>query len=60
MIKGLILTVLLVSFSASGRAKDYAYQGKVEGMVCAFCAYDKASCPIITNLNDNQKLKSAD
>ena len=40
MIRVLSLAMLLVSFSASGWAKDYVYQGEVEGMVCAFCAYN--------------------
>jgi copper chaperone CopZ len=29
-----------VLWSSVSSAKDYAYQGKVEGMVCAFCAYN--------------------
>jgi len=33
-----ILSVLL--WNNAVWAKDYAYQGKVEGMVCAFCAYN--------------------
>ena len=33
-----LLTVTLLSSAAW--AKGYAYQGKIEGMVCAFCAYN--------------------
>ena len=33
--------LLNVTFlNSAAWAKDYAYQGKIEGMVCAFCAYN--------------------
>ncbi len=44
MIKKLLLLILLVPslslFNNMAWAQDYGYQGKVEGMVCAFCAYN--------------------
>jgi len=58
------LVVLLagaVFLSHSAVAKDYAYRGRVEGMVCAFCAYNVnrkiASVPGIDAQSVNVDLK---
>ena len=44
MIKKLLLLILLIPslslLSNIAWAQDYGYQGKVESMVCAFCAYN--------------------
>jgi copper chaperone CopZ len=44
MIKKLLLLILFIPslslLSNIARAQDYSYQGKVESMVCAFCAYN--------------------
>ncbi len=39
MLRGLLITLTLVVWSANGWAKEFNYQAHVEGMVCAFCAY---------------------
>ena len=39
MIRSLGFTIILVVLSASASAADYAYQARMQGMVCAFCAY---------------------
>jgi len=39
MLKKLLLMLLLVLWSMHANASEYIYQGKVQGMVCAFCVY---------------------
>ncbi len=39
MLRGLLITLAMVVWSANGWAKEINYQAHVEGMVCAFCAY---------------------
>jgi len=39
MLKKLLLMLLLVLWSMHANAREYIYQGKVQGMVCAFCVY---------------------
>ena len=40
MFRALLTVVTLASFSVSVLAEKYAYRASVEGMVCAFCAYN--------------------
>ena len=42
MIRSLFLALSLVAVSASASAAGYTYQARIEGMVCAFCAYNVA------------------
>jgi len=39
MLRGLLITLMLVVWSVNGWAKELNYEAHVEGMVCAFCAY---------------------
>lgn len=39
-LKKLLFTLMVVSSISLVSAKEYAYQGKVEGMACAFCVYN--------------------
>lgn len=39
MAKISVLMLLLATWSSHALARDFSYQAKVEGMVCAFCAY---------------------
>jgi len=39
MLKNSFLVLLLLTWSVHANAKEIIYQGKVEGMVCAFCVY---------------------
>ena len=40
MTRALLTVITLVVFSVSAWAEGYAYQARIEGMVCAFCAYN--------------------
>ena len=40
MIRSLVFALSLVVLSASASASEYTYQARIEGMVCAFCAYN--------------------
>ena len=40
MARALLAVVTLVVFSVSAWAEGYAYHARIEGMVCAFCAYN--------------------
>ncbi len=40
MTRALLTVVTLAVFSVSAWAEGYAYQARIEGMVCAFCAYN--------------------
>ena len=40
MIRSLVFALSLVVLSASASASGYTYQARIEGMVCAFCAYN--------------------
>ncbi len=40
MIRKLVTAITLAVFSLSAWAEGYAYQARIEGMVCAFCAYN--------------------
>ena len=40
MTRSLAFAFFLVVLSAPASADDYAYQARIEGMVCAFCAYN--------------------
>ncbi len=40
MARVLLTGVTLAAFSVSAWAEGYAYQARIEGMVCAFCAYN--------------------
>ena len=40
MIRTLFLALSLVAMSAATLAAEYTYQARIEGMVCAFCAYN--------------------
>ena len=40
MLKKISLVLILAVWSSTGWAKEYIYQGTVDGMVCAFCAYN--------------------
>jgi len=40
MMRGLLITLTIVVWSANAWAKEFYYQADVEGMVCAFCAYN--------------------
>ena len=40
MTRALLTVVTLAAFSVSGWADGYAYHARIEGMVCAFCAYN--------------------
>ena len=40
MIRSLVFALSLVALSASASVSGYTYQARIEGMVCAFCAYN--------------------
>jgi len=40
--RALLIIVTLAVFSISAWAEGYAYRARIEGMVCAFCAYNVA------------------
>ena len=40
MTRSLVLALVLVVLSAPVAADGYSYQARIEGMVCAFCAYN--------------------
>ena len=40
MTRALLTVVTLAVFSISAWAEGYAYHARIEGMVCAFCAYN--------------------
>ena len=40
MTRSVILAIILCVFNASAAADSYTYQARIEGMVCAFCAYN--------------------
>ena len=40
MTRALLTAVTLAMFSISAWAEGYSYQARIEGMVCAFCAYN--------------------
>lgn len=40
MIRKITLTLFIIFLSNQAVAKELTYQGKVEGMVCAFCVYN--------------------
>ena len=40
MTRSFVLAIILCAFNASAAADSYAYQARIEGMVCAFCAYN--------------------
>ncbi len=40
MTRALLTVVTLAAFSVSAWADSYAYHARIEGMVCAFCAYN--------------------
>ncbi|VAW74187.1 hypothetical protein MNBD_GAMMA13-751 [hydrothermal vent metagenome] len=39
MLRGLLITLIMVVWSVNVWAEELTYQAHVEGMVCAFCAY---------------------
>ena len=40
MTRSLAFALYLVVLSAPAAADSYSYQARIEGMVCAFCAYN--------------------
>ena len=40
MTRSLVFALFLVALSAPAAADGYSYQARIEGMVCAFCAYN--------------------
>ena len=39
MVRNMALVLVLKIWSVNGVAREFSYQARVEGMVCAFCAY---------------------
>lgn len=40
MIRNFLITLMIVTWSVNAWAEEFNYQANVEGMVCAFCAYN--------------------